>query len=589
MPAQTLSENKEKTHTVSLQTLFLFLILNLILLSTYRPQAATLAFAVLQPSSSIAEPTGEQRNIINIGPILRSTNENWSQDCFVSGTIIVTPQPQFLEQNTKTQSHNKTFSAVEGQEGEDYDVAEFIDFELSTTPERRDVEVTSFRDVSQDIPLTVLPDFETEENETLFIEIQNVNAFCEDEGNETTIDVIEDISITDRAQLTITDTFNEAIVEPEEPIEPELPEEPETQDTSIPISQQSIEAQLHDMSNLTLHSAVSRLRRLSSQISNARNDPQKINTRNLNVRIDGKTIPMSAWNKVSQTDIKGAGAGDSLTSGEKWGVFANGTIDIGEQNTNATQSDYDSSLILMGLDYQISDTFLLGAALGQTSLDAEHGNRIASTVLDRTSFSLFSSHYGENYYIDAILGLGRNEYDLNRSVNADRLTANTQGEELSFALGAGYQLYARSVSFNIFSQINYIDVSLQSYQEISTGSESLANVDTFSAQSLLSSFGAEISWAINTSFAVISPQASLAFEHQFKNTPTTINGVFIGGSTPKDFEYDNPTTDTNYILTQVGVSAVFKHGISSYITYDTYINRDDLSSNVFSLGLRWPF
>jgi len=82
---------------------------------------------------------------------------------------------------------------------------------------------------------------------------------------------------------------------------------------------------------------------------------------------------------------------------------------------------------------------------------------------------------------------------------------------------------------------------------------------------------------------------SIAWERQYKDDPTDINGSFIGGDTPGEFAFATQALDDNYFAGQVGITAAFTGGVTSYLTYDTYIDRNDLSSDNYSLGIRWQF
>jgi len=527
-------------------------------------QAATLQFTITDSNIDVAEPTGTDTQIVNIGPTLTSDNEDWDRDCTVNGTVSVT----------------------QGTDSTDYRILDSQDFTFNTTPIFNDGPFT-FETLSQEIRFEVLADFEEEDDEEVDFIITNIAATCD--NGEGSTDVSSDINNNTESgyglKITIQDTFNE----PDEPIE-EIP------DTTLPIEQISLQSQISDMRILTLHTAALQTRRLSAEISRARKGNRGVNTNNLQVRINNKATPIDEWlnnintDQTSASKETGMNAGDTLTDFGRWGFFVNGTIDIGESKIeSASGSDYDSSLLLFGTDYQVNTKFLLGGAIALTNLNSDSQDNIYTTDFDRTSLSIFGSYYSDTYYLDAILGYGDNSYDLSRKVLDDTIIADTDGKEINLAFGAGYQINIKRSSLNLFSVINYIDADINDYQESTTGTVATAQIDSFNSTSLTSSLGTQISWSINTSIGVFSPQISLAWERQFKDTPVSITGNLVTETTTQEFAFDSTALDNSYFSTQIGVTGAFKGGLTSYLTYDRYLDRGDIESNVYSLGIRWQF
>ena len=567
-----MSKKHPQSHSKSLNTLSLrhaIAMAGLTLsVTAIESQAATLQFAITDFTPGfnldVAEPTGASRQIVNIGPSLISNGENWSSNCTVSGTVSVT----------------------QGTESADYRILDSQDFTFNTEPvgDGGDPEFFTFETLSQDIRFEILADFEEEADEDVEFIITNTVATCNSGGE--IIDVTSEINNSTPfgygLTITIQDTFNEATEE--------------VPDAILPTEQISLQSQVRDMSILTLQTATLQTRRLSTEISRARKGNRGVSTSNLQVRINNEATPIDEWlnnfnaNQTAASEETGMNAGDTLTDFGRWGFFVNGTIDIGEsKNTSASGSDYDSSLLLFGADYQVNTKFLLGGAISFTNFNSESQDDTATTDFDRTNISVFGSYYSDTYYLDVILGYGDNNYDLSRKVVDDTITADTDGKEVNFAFGAGYQINIQRSSLNLFSIINYIDAGVNKYQESTTGTEATAHINSFNSKSLTSSFGTELSWNINTSIGVFSPQISLAWEHQFKDAPVSITGNLVTETTTQEFAFDSTALDNNYFSTQIGITGAFKGGLTSFLTYDRYLARDDLESNVYSLGIRWQF
>ncbi len=334
---------------------------------------------------------------------------------------------------------------------------------------------------------------------------------------------------------------------------------------------------------LSLQTSSARTKNLRQEINNARNSRGFNN--NLQVTVGDFVLPQSL----------GLSAGDSSGDFGRWGFFVNGSIDIGSLDKNSQfKMDYDSSLLMAGLDYLVTNSFVIGSALSYTNLEAGT-EASAKTDLTQGSLSLFGSYYLDDvFYLDAILNFGANEFELNQSITGTDTSlsttqAVTHGNESSFALGTGYNLNKGAAKIRLFSFANYTDVNIDGYRENVVGTTEAASIDDINLQSLTVDFGFEFSWAINTQTGVYLPQLSLAYEHQYADDAVDITGKFIGGLDDQGFYYHGARLDREYLNAQIGINGVFKNGFTSFLSYNTYVNRDDLSSNLYSLGARWQF
>jgi outer membrane autotransporter protein len=50
---------------------------------------------------------------------------------------------------------------------------------------------------------------------------------------------------------------------------------------------------------------------------------------------------------------------------------------------------------------------------------------------------------------------------------------------------------------------------------------------------------------------------------------------------------DSP--DRDYFRLGLGVSAVFPHGVSAFVNYDTLLDKRDWTDHLIDLGVRWEF
>lgn len=355
---------------------------------------------------------------------------------------------------------------------------------------------------------------------------------------------------------------------------------------AIPTRQKSLATQLNSLRTLSLHNSLTRDRSIAKEIDRARQNNSGVRTDNLQVRLQGEAMPVRG--------LLGGAAGDSASFG-RWGAFVTGNVDLGKQEKNsALESDFHTNMLIAGVDYKVSDNIVVGAALTHSDTDAGD-NDTANTDFRRYSLSLFGSLYSrDRFYIDGMLTYGTSAYDLDRRIaletgGADVSTADTDGDELSASLGAGYNWHHNNINARLFTFINYIDANIDGYAETVSGSSSAAVVDGMDLQSLIANVGVELSWNINSQLGVFTPMLSIAHEHQYADDSVYVTGRFVGGLDAGEFAFNASDRDDNYLTAQLGVNAVLKNGISAFVSYDSFIDRKDFSSGQLSVGARWEF
>lgn len=355
---------------------------------------------------------------------------------------------------------------------------------------------------------------------------------------------------------------------------------------AIPTRQKSLSAQLNSLRTLSLHNSIARDRSIAKEIDRARQNSAGIRTDNLQVQLQGQTLAAG--------NLLGGAAGDAENFG-RWGAFVTGNVDLGKQEKNsAIESDFQTNMLIAGVDYKVSDGVVLGAAITHSDTDAGD-DETANTDFRRYSLSLFGSIYsGDRFYLDGMLTYGTSAYDLDRRIaldggGADVSSADTDGDELSTSIGAGYNWHRNNVNARLFTFINYIDANIDGYAESVAGNSSAAVVDGMDLQSLIANLGAELSWNINTSAGVFTPMLSIAQERQYADDSVYVTGRFVGGLDEGNFAFSAPDRDDNYLNAQLGLNAVLKNGVSTFVSYDTFIDRKDFASGQFSVGARWEF
>ena len=203
------------------------------------------------------------------------------------------------------------------------------------------------------------------------------------------------------------------------------PSSQEVKADAIPVRQKSLSTQLNSLRTLSLHNSITRDRSIAKEIDRSRRNTTGIRTDNLQVQLQGQSL--------SAGNLLGGAAGDAENFG-RWGAFVTGNVDLGKQEKNSEiEADFQTNMLIAGVDYKVSDNVVLGAALTHSDTDAGD-DETANTDFRRYSLSLFGSLYsGDRFYLDGMLTYGTSAYDLDRRIaldggGAEVSSADTDGD-----------------------------------------------------------------------------------------------------------------------------------------------------------------
>lgn len=327
----------------------------------------------------------------------------------------------------------------------------------------------------------------------------------------------------------------------------------------------------------------------------ARHDAVKLDLALAKARYGNKALAKK------DTEAANAAALDPYDSTESpWGMFVNGRLSFGDapQRGQDPGYDFETEGLTAGVDYRVSNEFVVGLALGwvatQSKLDVDGG----SIDTDGWSLSLYGTWYRDAWYAEAVVGYGRNDYEFKRVILLPRAfqgrteitTLGTpNSDQLSADLGGGYNFrLGEAFSLTGFGRLSYIDTSIDEYIESGGGPFGLA----FAGQdmkSLLAEAGGEITYPISLSWGVLQPLLRVSYLHEFEDDPQVVRARFVGDPGRRFFVLRSERPDRNYLNVAAGLSATLPRGWATFLQYDTDLERDEIDIYTLSGGLRFQF
>jgi len=314
------------------------------------------------------------------------------------------------------------------------------------------------------------------------------------------------------------------------------------------------------------------------------------------------------------------GSGGEEDSGavtpSRWGFFINGTLRRGSQDTTINETGFDlrSNGITAGADYRLRDNVVLGLAVGHSSGNTHFTDSSGRLDSRGNSVSLYGSYYyGDAGYVDAIGTFGHLSYDAARttSFSIDEnstvtptnchsgqcsidVTGSTGARQMAFGTNVGYGFHYRGLTFGPDAALNYTRVDVNGFAEADPSQSGMALAfSDQTGESLLLKAGGHLSYALNTRFAVILPQARAHYIHEFKNDQRAATVHFVddpGAGTSSglisNFEIVTDRPDRGYFDWAAGFTAQFPYGISAFADYSAVAGQANFRSHELAFGLR---
>lgn len=307
--------------------------------------------------------------------------------------------------------------------------------------------------------------------------------------------------------------------------------------------------------------------------------------------------------QASGPDERGGGASSDI--GGNLSGFINVNHNWGDKEASVREDAFDfrNRGGVIGADYRFSDNFVAGVAANFSRTNADITSGDGGETRNRTyGFSLYGTSYQGPWYVDASINYSRTAFDTSRTVFipsnvappglqtiSRNATGNTDGNQSSFGLGTGYKQAQGAWTVTPYGRLDYIRLSIDGYDESGSGSLDI-HVDKQVLSSLQSALGAQLTYAISTATGVMVPQISLEWNHEFRNKQRTVTARYVNDPFGlSNFFIPTNDPDRNFATLGIGVSGVFKQGVSVFLTYERVLGLSLITANSLAGGVRLEF
>ncbi|MCU7931085.1 MAG: autotransporter domain-containing protein [Candidatus Thiodiazotropha sp. (ex Codakia rugifera)] len=360
--------------------------------------------------------------------------------------------------------------------------------------------------------------------------------------------------------------------------------------------------------NTTRQGGETQTRNIGSRITALRAGARGLSFKGLDLQIDDQNLPIEMLVQAYKDGRRhgGGASADNPLLASRLGVFITGDIATGSKDETDLESglDFDTYGITIGVDYRITDQFILGGAVGYIDTDAELENDGGDLDTQGVSLSLYGTYYSEqNFFVDFSATYGSNDFDQKRhivyqlagmpSVN-QALKADYDGDMTSLFIGSGYDFNQGVWTFGPRADLEYVKSDVDGFtEEISDpsapGGGWATRIGGTDQRWLTLNLGGKVSYTHGADWGVLIPYARLDWLHEFKDDSQVITAHFVSDPAGNAIQVETDNPDRDYLRLRFGTSAQFQNGVVGFIDFGTILAHSDWSAHTISAGLRMAF
>ena len=297
--------------------------------------------------------------------------------------------------------------------------------------------------------------------------------------------------------------------------------------------------------------------------------------------------------------VRAASADPGSQSG-KLGLFATAEGEWVDKDVTRFEPGFSSSSVggIVGADYRVLPWLTTGLAFSYLNTDGHFfqasGGHFST---DTFGFTLYAGATPlPNLFVDGTVGYTLREYEIVRraifsapGVGVNGLTrGNTTGNEFRTSVQVGYDFPLRALTVGPRFGVNYSNNDINSFNETGvTGLELVYNGQH--RESVTTTLGAFLSYAISTSIGVFVPQVTSEWVHEFLDNQRVIYFHFRQdvGQTKLRFQTDAP--DRDYFNLGGGVVLVLPKAVSVFLNYRAMVGYSNRETQTVTGGIRVNF
>ena len=295
---------------------------------------------------------------------------------------------------------------------------------------------------------------------------------------------------------------------------------------------------------------------------------------------------------LGAVDMKAVDEKQPVTTAEltdPWHVFVRGSVILaqGFSQTNVPHFDDNTASVVLGADYRLTPSFLVGLTTGYAHTDVTLDHVGSSATVDSYSPGLYASYANHGWYANLSGSYLHNAYTQSRVIGflGQTATSAPEGNEGVANVDGGYDFHFGSLTCGPLAGIQYTHLSVDGYSESGSAANLVVNDDE--SDSLRSRLGGSISYAFSKRGVVITPHLDASWQHEFLDQDRGISSQFgFGGGS---FKLRVPYPDRDSALVDAGTSADLNRMVSLFADYMIQAGQGNYFGQSVQAGVKLAF
>jgi uncharacterized protein YhjY with autotransporter beta-barrel domain/phospholipase/lecithinase/hemolysin len=273
----------------------------------------------------------------------------------------------------------------------------------------------------------------------------------------------------------------------------------------------------------------------------------------------------------------------------RWSVYG-GANDAGgsrEQQFLAPGYDYNAVGGALGVEYRVDPKLRLGAVFGYSAPEVDLDVQNAHDHINSYQFAGYGSFTGANWFADALLAYGRDDYALDRQGVIDVIHGATSADAFTAAAQAGYLVDVGPIRVGPIAGLDYTHAYIHAYTE--TGDSLLTMmVGQQAVDDLIGDAGLELRFPFVWRGDLYSPFVNITAEQDFLGsgrmiTTTQVTTPLLPVLTPV------PSNNRAYGQVAAGIAASLAGNVSATLNAATTFAREGGNDFSASCGIKVAF
>lgn len=270
------------------------------------------------------------------------------------------------------------------------------------------------------------------------------------------------------------------------------------------------------------------------------------------------------------TDAGGGAGGQGTTSPIGSFVVMSGRDGRFNARGDRANVDYGATSAIVGLDYRITDSILIGVTGGYDAAEVQLNPISQRSQADTWFVGGYATVGGGGFYTDIVGNYGKTKFDLNRRVAFGTVNSNfgdnVSGSYYGLAATSGFSFDLSGFEAEVYGGARYVGVEIGGITEGFTAPS--LSVSEQEATSLQSIAGLRLGADFDVLGASVRPHVRGEWRHEFKNDgPRILAANFATTEARTPFTYTTAPLGQDYALVGVGLTVSGNSPVALVLDY----------------------